>query len=237
MLVAALPEEERNVRVIARELGTSTPTTYHLLNTLVDAKLLTRDDQKRYQLGTHIGVLAAAYERQRVVPSELVVPLQRLSVATGEGAYLSVWRDGSIEIAAHLNGTHAVQVANLQPGFHNAAHARASGKVLLAFAEPAIRERYLGTHALEPLTPKTITDLPRLEHELNRVRRLGYATEEQEFALGVACIAVPVFDHDYLVGAYTISSPYDRYKSAKARYLGALRQAAAEVRNDSAASS
>lgn len=226
MLIAALPESERTVANIAKGLSATVPTTYHLLNTLVDAKFLTRDEGKRYQFGVHVGVLAAAYESQTLPPTALVVPLHELITATGETAYLSVWRDGNIEIQAQLTGHHAVQVAKLQPGFHTDAHARASGKVLLAFADSNVRERYFSTHELRRLTGKTITDIDLLRTELENVRTRGYATEEQEFSEGVACVAVPVLSDRYLVGAYTISAPFERYVHSKKDYLKALIAAA-----------
>jgi DNA-binding IclR family transcriptional regulator len=233
LLIAGLPETERTVVNIAHRLGATVPTTYHLLNTLVDAKFLARDDNRRYQLGIYIGALSTAYQSQTSPPAALMLPLKSITEFTGESVYLSMWRDGNIEIQAQLTGHHAVQVANLRPGFHGGAHARASGKILLAFAEPNVRERYLSIHPLDALTPRTITDPERLTAELDRVRRQGYATEEEEFAEGVACIAVPVLVDSFLLGAYTISAPVERYRSSRPAYLDRLRagadQAVADV--------
>lgn len=225
MLMASLPEHERSASRMAAELGTSVPTVYHLLNTLVDAKLLARDERKQYRFGLAVGVLATAYGRQAVPPPELLAPLRKIIDDTGESAYLSGWRDGSLVVLAHLAGTHAVQVTKL-PGFRGAANARASGKVLLAFTDPAERDRYVATHPLERLTPHTITDVDAFDQELCTVARQGYATEIEEFALGVACISVPIWSTGILIGAYTISAPVHRYQDNRERYLACLRQAA-----------
>lgn len=232
LLIAGLPETERTVVNIARRLGATVPTTYHLLNTLVDAKFLARDDSRRYQLGVYIGALSTAYQGQTSPPASLVIPLESIAESTGESVYLSIWRDGNIEIQAQLTGHHAVQVANLRPGFHGGAHARASGKILLAFAEPNVRERYLSTHPIDVLTPRTITNPKRLAAELDRVRNQGYATEEEEFAEGVACIAVPVVTAGFLLGAYTVSAPIERYRSSWPEYLDRLRAGASQADAD-----
>jgi IclR family transcriptional regulator, acetate operon repressor len=229
LLVAAMPETERTVANIAHQLGTTVSTTYHLLNTLVDEKFLARDDSRRYQLGIHIGVLSTAYQGQTSPPAALVLPLKSIADATGESVYLSMWRDGNIEIQAQLTGHHAVRVADLRPGFHSNAHARASGKVLLAFTEPNVRERYLSTHPLAALTPHTITDMKHLIGELTDVLERGYATEEEEFAEGVACIAVPVLTYGFLQGAYTVSAPVERYRSLWEEYLGHLQSGARQA--------
>ncbi|HEY4419613.1 MAG TPA: IclR family transcriptional regulator [Pseudonocardia sp.] len=225
MLIASLPEQDRSVNRLAKELGTSVPTVYHLLNTLVDAKLLTRDERKQYRFGFAMEVLSAAYAQQTVPPPELLAPLRWITDATGESAYLSAWRSGNPVVLAHLAGTHAVQVTDLRPGYRGAANARASGKVLLAFAEPADRERYLAMHPLESMTPKTITDPAVLERELARVAKNGYATDIEEFSVGVACIAVPIWSNGIVMGCYTISAPVQRYRQHKARYLASLREA------------
>lgn len=225
MLIASLPEQERSVNRMARELGTSVPTVYHLLNTLVDAKLLARDEHKQYRFGIAMEALSVAYAQQTVPPPELLVPLRWISETTGESAYLTAWRSGNPVVLAHLSGTHAVQVTNLRPGYRGAANARASGKVLLAFAEPMDRDRYLAMHPLERVTEHTIVDPEIFAKELTRVAKQGYATDVEEFSIGVACISTPIWSNRVLMGSYTISAPVERYRRQKARYLACLRQA------------
>ncbi|GAA4550246.1 IclR family transcriptional regulator [Pseudonocardia xishanensis] len=227
-LVARLPEEERSATRFAEELGTSVPTAYHLLNTLVDAGLLARDERKTYMFGVAMDVLSAAHARQSSPPPELVAPLRGIITATGETAYFSAWRNGEPVVLAQLSGTHAVQVANLRTGYGGAANARASGKVLLAFTTTEERERYLAMHPLEPATPHTIVDPDDFRKELARVAREGYSTEIEEFSEGVACVAVPVWSDTVLLGCYTISAPVERFSSRRDTYLDALRAATSE---------
>jgi IclR family acetate operon transcriptional repressor len=76
LLMATVAEEDRTVHRLAEQLGPSVPTVYHLLNTLVDARLLARDERRHYVLGLSVGVLSAAYVAQSVPPPELLRPLQ-----------------------------------------------------------------------------------------------------------------------------------------------------------------
>lgn len=229
MLVASLPVEERTASILAARLRTSVPTTYHMLSTLVDAKLLYRDAAKRYHLGFHVGFLGEAYRRQHDLPPELFVQLQKLASSTGESVYFGMWREGNIEIAAKVAGSHSVQVANLEPGFQGVAHARASGKVLLAYADEGLRTAYLALHPLIAVTEHTITDPAKLARELELVRRNGYGVEEREFSRDVACVAVPVLANGNLLGAYTISAPFGRYRRRKRAYITSLLDAAREA--------
>ena len=73
-------------------------------------------------------------------------------------------------------------------------HCCASGKLLLAHRPPAERSRLLGQMPLERFTERTITDRQVLASELDRIVGAGYAVDNEEYVLGVACVAVAVRD-------------------------------------------
>jgi IclR family pca regulon transcriptional regulator len=72
------------------------------------------------------------------------------------------------------------------------AHGTAIGKVLLAHLPEAELKAFLQASDLRALPPKTITAGPILEQELERVRKSGYAFDDEEFAQGIRCLAAPV---------------------------------------------
>jgi len=226
LLVASDPLAQWRVRTLTDAMKTSVPTMYHLLNTLVDTGLLTADDQGCYSLGIGIGKLANAYHEQALPPPELWVSLRSISEITGESVYLSAWRSGEMEVVAHLPGSLPVRVGDLRVGFHGVAHARAAGKVLLAFGSEQQRQRYLATAALERVTERTVSTQAALLQVLARTRDDSYAVEYEEFAEGVACLCVPILSQAGLMGAYTVSAPVDRLRAREAEYLDVLRTAA-----------
>ncbi len=71
-------------------------------------------------------------------------------------------------------------------------HCSASGKVVLAWMDPGERRSVLGGGPLPALTDHSITDAARLEAELRRVRRLGYAVNREEHVLGLSAVAAPI---------------------------------------------
>ena len=71
-------------------------------------------------------------------------------------------------------------------------HCTASGKLFLAQLSPAQRKRLLGQAELEQCTPRTLTQLDALEAELARVKRDGFAMDNEEFLPGLLCVAVLV---------------------------------------------
>ncbi len=57
---------------IATKLEMPLPTAYHLLNTLTDVGLLDKPDDRRYQLGPKVGLLAEAFAAQLSAPEHLL---------------------------------------------------------------------------------------------------------------------------------------------------------------------
>lgn len=211
---------------VARALGLPLPTTYHLLNTLTEEAALTKAADRRYRLGPRIGALSAAYFEQTEPDERALAPMRWLAEETGETAYLSGWRGADIEVLASAEGRHAVRVAGLQRGTHGHAHARASGKLLLAHASETLRSAYLSRHDLTAVTPNTITSLERLEREFEQIRSRGYAVDGEEFVLGVACVSAPIVFDETIIGAYTVTAPVERFRADERRLTNAVIAAA-----------
>lgn len=186
-------------------------TVYHMLKTLTAVGAVIKGADRGYRLGPRIGLLADAYLEDDEPIGYLNGALGELANRTGETAYLSAWRHNEIEVMATAEGSHAVRVAQLQRGAHGNAHARAAGKLLLAYARPGLRSNYFAAHPLERLTEKTITNIAELELQFDRIREQGYSSEIEEFAVGVSCMAAPIHVAGRIVGAYTVSSPSARF--------------------------
>jgi IclR family acetate operon transcriptional repressor len=221
---------------IAQALTLPLPTVYHLLGTLVSEGLLTKDLQRRYQLGPQLGVLTDAYARQFTPPDYLVAPLHRLATATGETAYVATWRNDRIAVLASVEGKNAVRVTGVHVGPADAAHARASGKVLLAFAPESIRHAYLLGYPLTRVTEHTIVDRHEFELELEQIRATGFAVDEEEFREGVACAAAPVLANRTVVAAYSLSSPAEIFRRRREILIEHLLDAAADAGRTAASS-
>lgn len=208
----------------ADALGLTVPTAYHLLATLCDEGLLAREPSKRFVLGPRVGVLVDAFLRDGATPEYLLAPLRRLAEQTTETAYLTAWRGREIHVLASVEGVNAVRVAGAQRGPYRFPHARATGKLLLAFALPELRGVMLEA-PLQALTPQTITDRATLDAELAEIRERGWAEDREEFAEGVACIAAPVLLDHVAIAAYTVSAPIGRFERCHRDLLAAVRSA------------
>jgi DNA-binding IclR family transcriptional regulator len=92
-------------------------------------------------------------------------------------------------------------------------HCTASGKVILAFGPPAVRERLLG-RPLERATSHTITGRFELEAQLGGALKDGFARTYEELEVGLDAIAAPVFAASgEVVAALDVSGPSHRLRA------------------------
>ncbi len=109
-------------------------------------------------------------------------------------------------------------------------HCTGMGKVLLAGMRPAERGKILARR-LEAFTPHTITDPVRLERELDRVRRSGYALDREEITRGIMCVAAPIRNGEgETVAAISVAFPaYISGERGLKGEIAAVTRCAAEI--------
>jgi IclR family acetate operon transcriptional repressor len=212
----------------AGAVGIPMGTAYHLLNTLLDEGMLSRDAARRYQLGPKIAALSVAFA-ERGPSKQLLLAVRQLAEATGETAYLSAWQDGHVVAVAAIEGSSVVRVGRIHTELRGHEHARASGKVMLAELDPEALDAYIATHKLDPLTAQTIDDEQRLRAELDAIRECGYAFDEAEFTPGVGCVSAPIHESGICLGCFTISAPFERFEQNRHELTVAVVQVAREV--------
>ncbi|HMJ36365.1 MAG TPA: IclR family transcriptional regulator C-terminal domain-containing protein [Baekduia sp.] len=236
LLAVAREPEGLGVTQAAGQVGLPAPTAHHLLRTLLLEGLLVQDAQRRFRLGPSVGVLADAWGRESQVPEFLLTQLRSLASETGEAAYLAGWRAGAIRVLASVQGAHAVRVAEAELGTYDLPHARATGKLLLAFADEDRRASIMGTGRLGAATTNTITSRRELEAELTRIRDRGWAEDHEEYREGVCCVAAPVMVGGVVIAALTLAAPRERFERDQPRLRDAALHAAAQAAGgDSAA--
>jgi IclR family KDG regulon transcriptional repressor len=177
---------------LARELGINKGTMRDLLETLRAHGLLERDEErKQYRLGPRLARLGMAALGQLDLARAAHAYLIDLAHEIG-GAVLLLVRDG--DRATIVDKADAGQVAvqvSATVGRRIPLAAGACGKIFLSYVEPGQRAKHLSQLRA---TPRTIRDPGAYDVELERVRRAGYATDDEEYLIGVRATSAPVFD-------------------------------------------
>jgi IclR family acetate operon transcriptional repressor len=232
LLAIAASDQGLTVKDIAEKFGLSSPTAYHIVNTLLHEGIVIKDERRRYLLGPSASIVSEGYARTNPMPERYLSAIQKLADESGETAYLSAWRNGAIAVLSTTEGSHAVRVAGLNTGYADNVHARASGKLLLAFAPDALRDAALDRMSLNRLTQHTIVERSVLLEEFGAIREQDLAFDRQEFQEGVQCISAPIREGEIVVASLTLSCPADRFTSREADLIAMLRAASKEVSRD-----
>lgn len=209
---------------IAEEVGLSQQVTYHLLHTLLETGILRKDERNHIVAGMRMATLLEGYRRQIAAPEWFAAILREVAQETGQIVYAVGWLGGEIAVLNSARGKDATHAAEVPHGFCGHAHARASGKALLAFAPPLRCAEYLRGHCFTRLTARTITDGATLRRELERIRARGYSVDREEFAEGMSCVALPLASNPAYV--VSVSAPTPRFEVRLADYLQILRRRA-----------
>ncbi|WP_410479344.1 IclR family transcriptional regulator [Pseudonocardia sp. H11422] len=217
-----------SAKEIARRLGLTLPTTYHLLSTLIDNGYVVHlQRERRYGLGYRVRLLDQALHRQLAVPGDIAGVVRALHEKADAAAYYAIYRNDEIVLAHVEDSPRRPRIQLLDVGFHRAAHATAFGKVMLAAKDTDARHRYLAETGLPRITEHTVTDIEVLESQLDHTREVSMAMELEEFRPGVACLASPVrAPGGAVAAAVAISLPAKEFLSRRWDVERAVRQSA-----------
>ncbi|MDQ2984324.1 MAG: IclR family transcriptional regulator [Actinomycetota bacterium] len=203
----ALAEGELGTNEVARRTGMTASSASRQLATLAATGLVEHlEETGRYRLGPRLVELGNAALGQIDLLALARPHLRALVDATGETATLSVPGSRDAVTVDFVQSRQSVQsVAEL--GRPSVGHATATGKVMLAHGGS------LPVGKLERFTPGTVVDRRKLELELERVRKRGYATAVEEREPGLTAMATPVFGSGgELVAILGVQGPAERFR-------------------------
>jgi DNA-binding IclR family transcriptional regulator len=239
--VIASKDQLFSLQALVEATGLPKPTLHRMLQQLASADLLQREgDGRHYSTGVRLRRLAENLLMNDSHHGARHAVLRHLVEEIGESCNITTL-SGSEVVYLDRVETAAPLRFYLHPGSRVPVHCSASGKIFLAQMTPAQRDRLLAHALLERFTPNTLTDLGKLERELKRVRREGFAMDDEEFLPGLLCLAVlvPAAGRPSNL-CVAVQAPIMRLTPAKARaLLPALQRAAdalGEIDADSASS-
>ena len=218
--------EDLTAKKLARKIGTNLSSCYYLLNILADEGYIEKIPHRGgYRLGPTIPALYESFKTYFDLKVEPVI--EELAQRTQSHAYSAVLSDGDVEVTKVKAPPKSPPVGVVE-GFRGASHALALGKVLLAGMGSKYVEDYINYHGgLEAFTPRTIVQPSILHDHLNRVRLVGLATDFEEFAHNLCCVAAPVENRRGKVeGAIALSTTPRRIRD-EGRHLTEMVQWAA----------
>jgi DNA-binding IclR family transcriptional regulator len=193
------PQKPRwTISELARHLNVPKSGVFRLVKTFERKQFLqSGDDSYEYELGSGIWELTGTVVGKREQLVEKASPyLRDLNKTTGLLVSLRVLENEQMVIVDRVEGKDPVKVI-VPVGTHQPLNHGAPGKLLLAYCyrtNSAQLYELISRRKITRLTERTLMDPRRLEEELNKIRRLGYASSDGEAIRGTIGIAVPVLN-------------------------------------------
>ena len=230
------PQKPRwTISELARHLNVPKSGVFRLVKTFERKHFLqSGEDSYEYELGSGIWELTGTVfgKRQRLV--EKASPyLRDLNKTTGLLVSLRVLENEQMVIVDRVEGNDPVKVI-FPVGARQPVNHGAPGKLLLAYHYPPDSNQFhelILRGKITRLTDRTLTDRRRLQEELNKVRRLGYAISDGEAIRGTIGIAAPVWNSSGQVAAALALTAVESSCNMKQllKYLPELRRTAENI--------
>lgn len=217
-VIEYLYKEKRGISIsqISKELQLYKSTVYRTLATLQNRGYVVQNEESGlYSLGPKFYVLSEGDGSKQNL-SKLIMPYMEILNDRFRDAVnlakLDRGTDGVYRIV--ILGECASKLAlgaKVDVGAMSECYCASLGKCLLAFSEDIDLSVY-ETREMRKFTDTTITTLPELKEELERVRRKGYALDAEEREKGLFCIGVPILRDGVAVAAISLSGPTGRIR-------------------------
>ncbi len=193
-IIELLSEQPKGLRLseLSSILDLPQSSVHHILATLALYDYVAQNsDTKKYSLGFRFLEISRRVLNNTDIRDLAREHLENLHKTCQEAVHLAVLRNKKIVYIDLISNPSGLSLATYI-GFATEPHAAAGGKVLLAdLSQKELRDIYPNS-SLRSYGKNTITDLYSLTMELDKVRKQGYAIDDEEYYAGVRCVAAPI---------------------------------------------
>jgi IclR family transcriptional regulator, KDG regulon repressor len=230
--ILALFEEQADwsLTEIHQRLDLSKSTVHDLLATLQHHGYVDRDStNQRYQLGSGILSLARHVPNQPQL-ADLAQPwLNRIRDKVNETVFLGVYIDGHPTLQASAEARQMLKLS-APTGKRLPTYSGSFGKIYLASLSEVYCLRQLTERPIRPFTDYTVTALPAILAEVARVRKQGWASDDQEYIADVWSTAAPIYQRGHLIAAILVAGMRTRLdENQRAQATAGVVEAAAAI--------
>jgi DNA-binding IclR family transcriptional regulator len=143
--------------------------------------------------------------------------LTRLRDELWESAWLAEWRENKALLVDVVEAPQQLQLS-LEVGSECPLHATAAGKCIGAHLPKTLLKAALGGGKLPKYTAHTISSRSQLLEEFEKVRRQGFAINEEETIEGAVLVGAPLFDcTQQVIASISVSALTARWSTEKSQ--------------------
>jgi IclR family acetate operon transcriptional repressor len=225
----AKTDEGMTLTSIAESVGLAPSTAHRLLTTLQQERYVRFDPERRlWSVGVQTFVAGSAFLKTRNLVGVARPYMRALMEESRETVNLAVQDDHEAMYVYQIERPQTAR-ALARPGARVPLHCSGVGKALLSAKTDGEMEKLLPKDGIRRLTANTIVSRSALRQDIASIRERGFAIDDQEHAIGLRCVAAPVFDElREPIAAISISGPAARISEENIQRLGELARQKAE---------
>lgn len=198
------------LKAICDQTGINKSTAHRFLKHLERERYLLRTEAGTYLIGPRLSQLSARGNQEATLQAVARSILWDLWKSTHETVNLGVLDQGTVLYVDVIESPHEFRLSS-RIGTRRSVHVTALGKALVAFLPEETRQAILDSIAFQPATQKTIGNLVQFRQELEKIRRQGYAVDDEEAVQGARCVSAPILNSAGApVAAVSVSGPVTR---------------------------
>jgi len=214
------------LKAICDVTGIHKSTAHRFLKHLERERYLLRTESGAYLIGPRLSQMSARGNQGATLQAVARPVLWELWKSTQETVNLAVLDQGTVLYVDVIESPHEFRLSS-RVGTRRSPHVTALGKALAAFLPAGARDNILSTITFQPATSKTIMNLLQFRQELEKVRRQGFAVDDEEAVQGARCVSAPILNSDREpIAAVSISGPVTRVSPNQ---VGALAEAVCDA--------
>ena len=203
---------------VARSVSMPKATVYRILATLETRGYLDRRSNGSYRMSEKLFSLQSDLSPTQKLLQVAPPLLQELSNQCRETVNLGTFDGGEVVVIATVESPQSVRMTS-KVGNRRCVHTTALGKALLStLTDQAIR-RLIQLKGMPRLTPNSTTTQAALLAEIHRIRKDGYAIDNQENEMEGRCVAANISGIHHEPAALSISGPVFRMDMRRLRSL------------------
>ena len=188
--------------------GLPPSSVHHVLSTLRGRNYIMQDPEtKKYSLGFRFLAISRSILEGFDIRKISQDYLYKLSQDLKESVQVGVLVNNQVMFVDKADAANCRLAVLIHVGSTLPPHVAASGKLLMAEKSPEEIKEIFKEAGLVPHGPRSITSMPLLLEELEKIKARGYSLDDEESHVGLRAVAVPIKRDNKALAALSAIGP------------------------------
>lgn len=203
---------------ISRAMNINKTTAFRYLETLESLNIIEKQGNK-YALGLGLFELGNKVQSKALIVDRMRPLLVHLSEEVNETVNMAQLHEDHALYLDKIESNRSLQIQS-KIGHKLPLYCTALGKSILSVLPREKAEALIAKMTFHAKTTHTILNAEELQKQVADVKTRGYATDDEEFEMGLKCVAVPLAMPElHFYGGLSISGPVFRFNDSTIAHL------------------